>query len=216
MERIPKPGECYRHFKNKLYQVITVAHHTETGEALVIYQALYGTFRTYARPLSMFAGQVDHEKYPEAKQNYRFLRIDLEELAEEEYAERNSEEDAERSSGENAARNGGEDAERSSGETAEGCSGEKGEKDSERSRKDIEEASESVSCKILLDFLESKTYDEKLEVLEENRGRLSKRELEAICHSLDIVTGTGQESDMLKAAMDFLQIQARYNGKRLR
>lgn len=85
-----KSGQIIRHFKRDfcsdeeknsnmyLYQVITIAAHTETKEHMLVYQALYYPFNTYVRPLSMAEEKVDKNKYPEAKQEYRLEVCDEE------------------------------------------------------------------------------------------------------------------------------------------
>ena len=78
-----KEGDYVTHFKHKhndnsinsdyCYRVLHVGvSHTETGEQFVVYQAMYGDYKVYARPMDMFMSEVDIEKYPEAKQKYRF------------------------------------------------------------------------------------------------------------------------------------------------
>lgn len=62
----------YQHFKGKKYKVLLIAKNTETEKDMVVYQALYGDYGYFVRPYSMFVSEVDHEKYPDVKQRYRF------------------------------------------------------------------------------------------------------------------------------------------------
>lgn len=89
-------GAIVKHFKREtlttydleknpnmyLYEIVGIAEHTETKELLMVYKALYGKPTLCARPLSMFLSEVDHKKYPNIKQKYRFVPSD--------YAERKS------------------------------------------------------------------------------------------------------------------------------
>ena len=76
-----KNNGVYRHFKGDYYLVCDVAIHSEDRNEYVIYRALYGNNGLYIRPKDMFLSEVDHEKYPNVKQKYRFELQNIESVA---------------------------------------------------------------------------------------------------------------------------------------
>lgn len=162
--QIPRAGEFYMHFKGKLYQIITVAVHTETEEELVIYQALYGTYKTYARPLSMFLSEVDHKKYPEVEQKYRFRKVELCENAGDQSCIRISA--------------GSEEEKQEIKENSE--------QKMQKHEEDKEEAQET-NIEPLLKFLDETDLNERLNILMKYRDEITETMLESMGMAIDCV-----------------------------
>ena len=73
---LPRHNEVWRHFKGKLYRIVTISQHTETGEQMVVYRAMYGAEGYFVRPLDMFMSEVDREKYPDVEAKWRFEKVE--------------------------------------------------------------------------------------------------------------------------------------------
>ena len=195
MDRTPKPGELYRHFKNKLYQIITVAQHSETGEKLVIYQALYGDFKTYARPLDMFVSKVDHDKYPDAGQVYRFEKVEPEQKAGSEQ-KTGSEQKVE-------------PEQKAVTQQKDGC----GNTDSYAGSQAISQENNDNAEQInpgLLEFLDAETFDEKYNVLVSMRDNIDDKLIDDIAVVMDVVIPEGKLMDRYDDLKNTIRTRQRY------
>lgn len=193
-QRIPKPGEIYKHFKNKLYQIITIAIHTETKEQLVIYQALYGDYKIFARPLNMFISEVDHNKYPEASQKYRF------ELWGNNYNTESSLNSSTANTQEEAA----------------STSHDKPEYEEKIVLLQDEATAEAGVNSVLLQFLDAASYNDKLEVLLSKKKYIDERLLNDMAISIDCTIEEGTIEERIKGLVFALETLARFENKRLR
>ena len=221
MERIPKSGEFYRHFKNKLYQVITVATHSETGEELVIYQALYGDYKTYARPLAMFTSEVDHEKYPEVTQKYRFERVepgDWEKHVEQASAweDTGAASDADCDGAEKFPDTAGYrkcEEVQTQENIAQGTA--QITEDSRTVENKADESKAQINPKVL-EFLDTEDFDERYNILVSLRDELDDQMVNILAVALDVVIPEGRLEERYDALKNCLRTRQRYESTRLR
>lgn len=196
MNQIPQAGEIYQHFKGKLYRIVALATHTETGEQLVIYQALYGEFQVFARPLSMFLEKVDAKKYPDAAGKDRFMRIPMAEAAAVlQPVPAPSENPVEPRP-----------AAMPSESTVE----------SRAVAASSENSVEPQPDPGLLAFLDADSYEEKLEVFAALEGKADLHMLNAIAASLDLELSEGSLEEQYDTLKSCLMTLERYECNRLR
>ncbi|MDU5596493.1 MAG: DUF1653 domain-containing protein [Lachnospiraceae bacterium] len=190
MREEPKPGEFYRHFKNKLYQIVAVAIHSETREKLVIYQALYGEYGVYARPMDMFMSEVDKEKYPDVKQKYRFERI--KDIAKESKSDKASDSDVVEQD-------------------------KKLKEDSVSNKNTLKTDKDADFGKgYFIEFLEADDLSTKKEILIANRELISERELDTIYEIYGLKRRKIDRDLDIADLIGYFDMQQQYEGKRLR
>ena len=213
---LPKVHEIYKHFKGNLYQITAIAEHTETGELLVIYQAMYGEFKTYARPLSMFISRVDREKYPEVTQEFRFELQGPE--AERQRAALGV------PSGAAADRKVAFVQEKAAADLKETFVQEKAAADRKAaSAKEKEKAADQGTAEGefqldpgVLEFLDADSYEEKLNILAGLHHRITDHMLTTMAISCDIEVGEGDIEERYSQLRNCLLTLQKYECKRLR
>jgi len=194
-----RQGQFYRHFKNHLYQIMAVAQHSETGEKMVVYQALYGDYRIYVRPYEMFISEVDHKKYPEVTQKYRFELVNMEGTGDNTEQARSVEQlygKAEAQYLENLT--------------------EKQEEHLRNAEAEEEDYAEGEVNPILLEFLDAETLEEKMHLMVYHRNRMDENLLNNIAISLDLVVEKKTIQEKYDEILNCLSMMRRFECNRFR
>ena len=208
MTFIPKPHEIYKHFKGNLYQVVTIAEHSETGEQLVIYQALYGDFKTYARPLAMFTGEVDRQRYPEVTQRFRFELQGAE-------ADRQAHE-ADAVSGTQTAAVQTKTAKMPSTASQPAAQATATAAQTTIAPVSPAEDEEPVLDPLVLEFLDADSYEEKLNILAGLHHRITNEMITTMAISCDIEVNDGEPEERYEELKNCLLTMEKFECNRLR
>ncbi|MCI8670245.1 MAG: DUF1653 domain-containing protein [Lachnospiraceae bacterium] len=217
--RVLRPGQIYRHFKGKLYQIITVAVHSETGEELVIYQKLYEDFRVHARPLDMFLSEVDRRKYPRARQRYRFELLYEPEFLEKQDSFSKKETGMEAGLMDDKKIVQTDDSRLSAGNPV--TVAEKEQKYAEpqgiwESDTNINENEQQGANPCLLQFLDADTFEEKKNVLVSIKNRMTDRLIDDIAAALDVTVDEGELETRYNSLMNCVETRRKFECNRFR
>lgn len=208
MERQLVINGFYRHFKDKLYQVKGIAIHSETKEKMVIYQGLYGEYEMYVRPYDMFISEVDHVKYPDVEQKYRFELIDIKTgEALEDISADNEEGFARASSPVTGENNTDTVSETATGKVTDVVS-----------EADIsqQESTDKQEDSKLIRFLDAYDYKEKLDILTSMRGELNDGLIDIMAESIEVAVPEGDMTERYNSLRKCLLAHTKYEGLRLR
>ncbi len=199
----PKPQEMYRHFKGNIYQIRCLAKHSETGEMMVVYQAMYDTFQIYVRPLAMFMEEVDVEKYPDARQQYRFELLQDSELVSGSQA---AEETISRLQAVEETISGLQAVEEPVKESNEGSGG----------TENAEEMQQLNIDPLVMEFLEADTYEQRLNILAALRSRITDEMINTMAMAVDLEIKEGDVEERYEELRNCLLTFEKYECNRLR
>ncbi len=194
-ERTPKPGMFYRYFKEKVtYQIVALARNAETGEDMVVYQALYPPYRTYVCGLRRFAETVDRKKYPDARQIYCFEPCSpVEELQKGTVRKMESAE----------AKN----------DTTEKTASEKAPEPAASAAADEEDTKEELHPEFRR-FLDAETYGERIEILKGMRKIVDNTMINSIAVMMDVEIKDGPIEERYGELLECMQLKHRYEIER--